>query len=151
MTFNIAQWKEGDDPQLIIDFINEVMDDLRPSYSQPGWFSKEQVEEICKKYEPTLPVEHAFSFYDGKILSVTYKDVDIHFQKDGMMYVFDFENIFVGLYEDWRFVGETKYYNDSGYEERYNSTFEGFEGLQKIVGIGSGDITVVVEKSDKVG
>ena len=32
MTFNIAQWKEGDDPQLIIDFINEVMDDLRYKY-----------------------------------------------------------------------------------------------------------------------
>ena len=48
MPFNIAQWKEGDDPQLVIDFINEVMDDIRPSYSQPGWFTAEQEAEICK-------------------------------------------------------------------------------------------------------
>ena len=46
MPFNIAQWKEGDDPQLVIDFINEVMDDIRPSYSQLGWFTAEQEAEI---------------------------------------------------------------------------------------------------------
>lgn len=81
MSFNIAQWKEGDDPQLVIDFINEVMDDIRPSYSQLGWFTAEQEAEICKKYTPNNG-QYSFTFYDGKILHVKYKGVEISFQKD---------------------------------------------------------------------
>lgn len=32
----ISEWEEGNDPQLVIDFIKEVMKDLLPSFSKPG-------------------------------------------------------------------------------------------------------------------
>lgn len=146
MNTQISKWKVGDDPQLIINFIKEVMKDLLPSYSISGWYTKEQIEQICQKYTPTYSIQHSFSFYDGKILNVKYKDVIIHFQKDGMIYSFDFDNISVNFYEDWRFYGETEYHNDSYCTERFNCSLSGFEALKEITGIGSGDITVVVEQ-----
>ena len=145
MPFNIAQWKEGDDPQLVIDFINEVMDDIRPSYSQPGWFTAEQEAEICKKYTPNNG-QYSFTFYDGKILHVGYKDVAISFQKDQMMFEFTFENLTVSLHEDWQYYGRDTVYNSSHQDHRYNSDLVGFEDLLKIEGIDKKPITVVVSK-----
>ena len=148
MDFNIAQWKEGDDPQLVIDFINEVMDDLRPSFSLPGWYTSEQEEEICKKYNPNNG-QHSFTYYDGKILHVEYKDVEISFQKDNGQFEFTFDNLFVGLYEDWKYYGRDTVYNGSYKEERYNSIYSGFEGLLKVKGISDTTediVTVIVAK-----
>lgn len=143
---SVYSWKEGDDPQLLIDFVNEVLDDLRPSYSQPGWFTKEQEEEICKKYTPNNGA-YSFTFYDGKILHVEYKDVEISFQKDSGSFSFDFENLNISLYEDWKYYGSDEVYNESYKDSRYNSHFEGFEPLLKSKGISQTEediITVVV-------
>lgn len=144
MSFNIADWGNGDDPQLIIDFINEVMDDIRPIYSLSGWFTTEQEEEICKKYTPNHG-SGSFSFYDGKILHVAYKDVEISFVKFDMSYEFTFNNIYVSLYEDYMYQNHDKIYNNSGKQNRYISSYEGFEDLLKIKGITNATITVIVK------
>lgn len=148
MTNKISKWKEGDDPQLVIDFINEVMNDLRPSYSENGWFTPEQEAEICKKYSPNNGPHHSFSFYDGKILHVEYKDVEISFLKMDMSFEFTFNNIFVGLYEDYHYYGGDTTYNKSRKEDRYNSFCPGFEDLLKIKGITDASITVVITQTE---
>lgn len=146
MTFNISQWSEGDNPQLIIDFINEVMDDLRPSYSQSGWYTLEQQQEILKKYAQNN--DYSFTYYDGKILNVSYKGVEIAFAKSHMSYEFTFDNLFVALYEDWSYYGRDTVFNSSYKENRYNSIYQGFENLLDIKGITDKPITVVVTKEN---
>ena len=147
MTFNISQWSEGDNPQLIIDFINEVMDDLRPSYSQSGWYTLEQQQEILKKYARNNN-DYSFTYYDGKILNVSYKGVEIAFAKSHMSYEFTFDNLFVALYEDWSYYGRDTVFNSSYKENRYNSIYQGFENLLDIKGITDKPITVVVTKEN---
>lgn len=147
MTFNISQWSEGDNPQLIIDFINEVMDDLRPSYSQSGWYTLEQQQEILKKYAQNNN-DYSFTYYDGKILNVSYKGVEIAFAKSHMSYEFTFDNLFVALYEDWSYYGRDTVFNSSYKENRYNSIYQGFENLLDIKGITDKPITVVVTKEN---
>ena len=146
MTFNISQWSEGDNTQLIIDFINEVMDDLRPSYSQSGWYTLEQQQEILKKYAQNN--DYSFTYYDGKILNVSYKGVEIAFAKSHMSYEFTFDNLFVALYEDWSYYGRDTVFNSSYKENRYNSIYQGFENLLDIKGITDKPITVVVTKEN---
>lgn len=146
MTFNISQWSEVDNPQLIIDFINEVMDDLRPSYSQSGWYTLEQQQEILKKYAQNN--DYSFTYYDGKILNVSYKGVEIAFAKSHMSYEFTFDNLFVALYEDWSYYGRDTVFNSSYKENRYNSIYQGFENLLDIKGITDKPITVVVTKEN---
>lgn len=147
MIFNISKWKEGDNPQLIIDFINEVMDDLRPSYSQSGWYTLEQQQEILKKYARNNN-DYSFTYYDGKILNVSYKGVEIAFAKSHMSYEFTFDNLFVALYEDWSYYGRDTVFNSSYKENRYNSIYQGFENLLDIKGITDKPITVVVTKEN---
>ena len=147
MTFNISQWSEVDNPQLIIDFINEVMDDLRPSYSQSGWYTLEQQQEILKKYAQNNN-DYSFTYYDGKILNVSYKGVEIAFAKSHMSYEFTFDNLFVALYEDWSYYGRDTVFNSSYKENRYNSIYQGFENLLDIKGITDKPITVVVTKEN---
>ena len=146
MTFKIAEWTEGDDPQLVIAFINEVMNDLLPSYSEPGWYTPEQEEQILKKYSPNNGIYESFTFYDGKILHVEYTDVQIDFAKMDAALEFTFENICIGFYEDYSY-GTGKIYNSSNKTARYNSIYPGFEDLLKIKGIDTQPITVTVKKN----
>lgn len=146
MTFQIAQWKEGDDPQLVIAFINEVMADLLPTYSEPGWYTPEQEEEILKKYNRNNGLYESFTFYDGKILHLEYKDVEISFAKMDMAFEFTFDNILVSFHEDYSY-GSGKIYNSSHKTDRYNSIYPGFEDLLKVKGIDNQPITVIVEKN----
>ena len=144
-------WKLGDDPQILIDFIFEFRNNIWEAYSISGHWTKEQEELISKFCSPPLNGIYHTTFYDGKILHCSIYDIDISFQKVNASMSFNFKDINIEIYSDYLYTSSSKIYNDSYKKERYNSFTKGFEKLLDIRELDASSlVTIIITKNKEI-
>lgn len=140
---NISDLSEVQDPELIINFINEVFNDFRPIYSKGGHWTLSDVHTISQKYEQMKGLL-TFDFYDGKIFHGVYKGVLISFIHMDMTYSFTFKNFDITLAEDYSYTHSNIVHNSISTSTRYQSHLEGFEELTRIEGTIGNPLSVLI-------
>lgn len=143
-------WKIGDDPQILIDFIFQFRNNIWEAYSASGHWTKEQEKLISNYCFPSFNGKEHITYYDGKILHCSIYDIEISFLKVDASMSFTFKDICIEIYSDYFYTSSSKIYNDSYKKERYNSFIKGFEKLLDIRELDdSCEVTVVITKKEE--
>ncbi len=96
--------------------IQEILDIIKPVWRRSGHFTDQDISELTALGFYNLKE----SYYDGKILKFSYKEIDCYFTKFMSDYFFKFKDgIKIHIFENYTYGGDLLIYNDSEQEEDF--------------------------------
>lgn len=138
----VYNWKEGDNTEHVITYILKVIEDIRPVYTPPGHWKKEDLDAL-----KVLPYSTEVGFYDGKILKIQDGDLEWHFEKYDVLIEITLKDYSISIAENYGYYGSDREYNYLSEDE--GTGLKGFETLENLQLLNDKQTIVVVTKREE--